>query len=76
MAKLDVDLAAGLVRTVRFESSNTTDLANYEYASKRSKGENGWAAHSVRTCPVEGLDLTLAMPRGHVQEGAVLGLPA
>lgn len=77
MAKLHVDLGGGLVRTVRFESSNTTDRSQLRVCVQTLKKVETGVGGSLGTkaVPLKGsIDVGYAY-EVIGQEGAVLGFP-
>jgi hypothetical protein len=77
MAKLHVDLGGGLVRTVRFESSNTTDRSQLRVCVQTLKRVETGVGGSLGTqaVPLKGsIDVGYAYEVVG-QEGAVLGFP-
>lgn len=77
VAKLHVDLGGGLVRTVRFESSNTTDRTQLRVCVQTLKKVETGVGGSLGTGPVP---LKGSIDVGYTydvvdQEGAVLGFP-
>lgn len=77
VAKVHVDLGGGLVRTVQFESSNTTDRSQVRVTVQTLKKVETGVGGSLGTGPVPlkgSIDVGYAYDVVH-QEGAVLGFP-
>lgn len=77
MAKVHIDLGGGFVRTVQFESSNTTDRSQVRVTVQTLKKVETGVGGSLGTGPVPlkgSVDLGYAYDVVH-QEGAVLGFP-
>ena len=77
VAKVHVDLGGGLVRTVQFESSNTTDRSQLRVSVQTLKKVETGVGGSLGTGPVPlkgSIDVGYAYDVVH-QEGAVLGFP-
>lgn len=77
VAKVHVDLGGGFVRTVQFESSNTTDRSQVRVTVQTLKKVETGVGGSLGTGPVPlkgSIDVGYAYDVVH-QEGAVLGFP-